>query len=210
MLKVFDRMGTKLPLVTRIMVAMFNTVRGNFLPILLGLVAAGVFMAMMRRIPKVRFWTDSFQTKVPLIGPLVIAGEMSRFSRTLAMLLESGVPLANALKLGRSGCKNLPLRRALLDAEESLLSGHGFAAALKQHAVIPTMFVEMVVIGEESNSLRRTMNDAATTYQKQLEQRLNGILGMLEPISTVIVGAIVALIAFSMFVPIYSSLNAFK
>ena len=68
--------------------------------------------------------------------------------------------------------------------------------------------MELVLLGEESNSLQKTMNDAATAYQKLLEQRLDSLLGMLEPASTVIVGAIVGVIAFSMFVPIYSGLNA--
>ncbi len=210
MLKVFERMGAKLPLVTRVTLGFFNFVRGNFLIIVLTLVAVAVLIALLRRIPRLRYWLDLFQSRVPMVGGLMVAKEMSRFSRTLAMLLESGVPLANALRLAESGCKSLPLKRAFQDAQESLLSGHRLAESLKKHPIIPTMFVELVTIGEESNSLRRTMSDAAATYQQQLEQRLNGILGMLEPLSTIVVGGIVALIAFSMFVPIYASLDSFK
>lgn len=153
---------------------------------------------------------DLARTRLPLLGGLVIAKEMSRFASTVSLLLGSGVALADALKLGLSGCRHLPLKRAFQEAEESLLSGHGLAEALKRHPVIPTLFVELVVIGEESNTLARTMNDAATAYQKHLDQRLNSLLGMLEPVSTLIVGGIVALIAFSMFVPIYASMDSFK
>ena len=70
------------------------------------------------------------------------------------------------------------------------------------------MFTQLVLIGEESNSLDRTMTDAANTYEKELDNRLNSLLGMLEPLSTLVVGGIVGLIAFSMFLPIYSGLNA--
>ncbi len=210
MLKVFERMGTKLPLVTRVTLGFFGFVSGNFLILLATGLALVILLAVLKRIPKAHYRLDQLQTRLPVFGGLVIAKEMSRFSRTLAMLLESGVPLANALHLSNSGCKNLPLKHAFNDAEESLLSGHRLAEALKRHTIIPTMFVELVIIGEESNSLRRTMSDAATTYQRQLEQRLNGLLGMLEPASTVFVGGIVALIALSMFVPIYASLNSFK
>ncbi|MBI4312539.1 MAG: type II secretion system F family protein [Chloroflexi bacterium] len=210
MMKVFERMGAKLPLVTRLTISFFNGVKENALVLALSFVSVGVAITLARRVPVARYWLDVVQTKLPLYGSLLIAKEMAQISRTLAMLLDSGVPLANALQLSRGACKNLPLRRAFEDAEEHLLSGHRLAEALAKHSIVPTMFVELVTIGEESNSLRRTMNDAASTYQKQLEQRLNGLLGMLEPLSTVFVGGIVALIAFSMFVPIYASLNSFK
>ena len=70
------------------------------------------------------------------------------------------------------------------------------------------MFVEIIAIGEDANSLADTMGEAANAYKKQLEQRLESLLAVLEPASTAIVGAIVGFIAFSMFVPIYSGLNA--
>ena len=88
------------------------------------------------------------------------------------------------------------------------MSGHGFAEALRRHPVLPTIWVELVTIGEEANSMNRTMHEAATSYQKELERRLNGLLSMLEPMSTLVVGGIVGFIAFSMFVPIYSGLEA--
>ena len=66
------------------------------------------------------------------------------------------------------------------------------------------------MIGEESNSLQATMQDAAVAYQKQMEQRLNTLLGIMEPASTLFVGAIVGLMAFSMFLPIYSGLDSFR
>jgi type IV pilus assembly protein PilC len=90
------------------------------------------------------------------------------------------------------------------------MSGHSLADALKRHKFLPGMFVQLVKIGEESNTLRRTLSDAADAYQKQQEQRLSSILNMLEPASTVVVGAIVGFIALSMFLPIYSGLGSIK
>jgi type II secretory pathway component PulF len=70
------------------------------------------------------------------------------------------------------------------------------------------MWVELVVIGEESNSLDQTMSDLADAYQKELENRLGSLLALLEPLSTLAVGGIVLFIALSMFLPIYSGLNS--
>lgn len=126
----------------------------------------------------------------------------------MSLLLEAGVNLAEALRLSIGGVKNQILREVFLDAEDSLLTGHGFSDPLKNHPVLPSMFVELVTLGERSNSLQKTMSEIAESYQKQLDRQLDSLLGMLEPASTVVVGGIVGFIAFSMFVPIYSGLNA--
>jgi type IV pilus assembly protein PilC len=128
----------------------------------------------------------------------------------MSMLLGAGVALADALTLGISGCKNVRVREAFVAGEESLLSGHGLAPELKKHAVLPTMFMEFVTMGEEGNQLPRMLGDAAVAYQKERDEKLAAVLGALEPLSTLVVGGIVAFIAFSMFVPIYSGLGALQ
>ena len=208
LLKIFDQSGTDIPLMTRIVVGVVGTLANNFLMIgLVGMLLV-VGFSVLRRLQQTRYWMDALQIRTPVMGSFIMAGELSRFSRTVAMLLEAGVSLASAVQLGQSGVKNLEMRRALVDAEESLLTGHGLTDALRKHSIFPRMFIELMMLGEESNSLQRTMKDAAEAYQKQLEQKLDNILGLLEPMSTLVVGGIVGIIAFSMFVPIYSGLNA--
>ena len=120
----------------------------------------------------------------------------------------NAIALSVIIGLAIGGIKNQILRDVFLEAEESLLTGHGLSDPLKNHSILPTMVVELVTLGEQSNSLQSTMSDVAEAYQKQLERQLDSLLGMLEPASTVVVGGIVGFIAFSMFVPIYSGLNA--
>ena len=210
LLKSFERLGSDTPLVTRMAMGLVGGVIDNILAIFVGSVVVLVGFAVLRRVPRVRYWMDRAQLKTPLVGPLILASELSRFSRNTHMLLDSGVSASQAFQMGTSGCRNLLVRNAFEAAEESLMSGHSMAEALKRSGVLPTMFVELVTIGEESNSLRRAMGDSGKAYQKELDQRLGSLLGMLEPMSTVAVGAIVAFIAFSMFVPIYSGLEAIK
>lgn len=208
LLDVFDKLGTDIPLMTKIVVATVGGVSDHFQKILAGMVAIVVAYMLLRRMDIVKYRMDVLQLRAPILGPFLISSELTRFSRTLAMLLEAGVTLANAIHLAKTSIKNAELRDAFDDAEESLLSGLGLSDALKRHKIMPNMFMELVMLGEESNSLERTMNDAANAYQKELEQKLDSLLGMLEPVSTVVVGGIVGIIAFSMFVPIYSGLNA--
>ncbi len=162
------------------------------------------------KLAKVMYWMDAFKAKLPIMGSLMIASQIARISRTSAMLLEAEVGLAAALQLARSGIGNALIRKAFDDAEESLMSGHGIAEALARHPILPKMFVQLMTIGEASNSLARTMADAADAYQKEFDGRLNTMLGMLEPASTLVVGGIVGFIAMSMFVPIYSGISAIE
>ena len=210
MLKVFDRMGADIPLVTRLTVGMFNFGKERFLEIIIVLVVVGVVLALARRVTRISYLIDTAMLRTPQLGVVIMSSELSRFSRTVAMLLDSGVSLSAALGLGISGCKNQVVRRVFTDAEESLNSGQGLTVALRESPILPSLFVELVMIGEESNSLLRIMNDAADTFQKQLERRLDSLLGLLEPASTLVVGGVVGLMAFSMFVPIYSGLKVFE
>ncbi|MEE8518019.1 MAG: type II secretion system F family protein, partial [Dehalococcoidia bacterium] len=208
LLKVFDSMGADVPWMTLAAVAAVDFIFANWLKVFTGIAVFFISVNVLRRIPVAARQVDAISAKLPLYGPLTLAGDLARFSKTMAMMLGAGVPLVDSLRLGIEGCKNVRVREAFLMGEQSLLSGHGLTAELRNHKVLPSMFVELVMMGEEGNHLAKMMGDAAVTYQKEKEERLGAILGALEPASTVLVGAIVAFIAFSMFVPIYSGLDA--
>jgi type II secretory pathway component PulF len=208
LLKVFDQMDAEIPLMTKVVVGSVSWISGNYGTIGLTLLLMTIALITIRKFERTSYAMDQVMLRAPTIGPFIIAGELSRFARTLSMLLEAGVTLASAIRLATTGAKNRELKRAFAECEESLLSGHGMIDTLRNYKTVPTMFIELLLLGEETNSLQKTMLDAAIAYQKQLESRLDALLGMLEPISTVVVGLIVGIIAFSMFVPIYSGLNA--
>ena len=208
LLETFDDMGSDIPAVTKIAIGSVGIIKNNVMAIMLG--AAFLFGTFwfVRRVPAAKAWMHRVQLRIPLIGPLVLAKELSRFSRTAAMLLPSGVPLARAVPLANSGCKNLALSQAFAAGEASLLAGHGLAEALAQYPVLPRMWVELVMIGEESNSLGRTMDELASSYEKELENRIGSIVTLMEPMSTLAVGAVVLFMALSMLLPIYSGLDS--
>jgi type IV pilus assembly protein PilC len=209
LLETFEQMGSDIPLITRIAITLVEGIQNNLLPLFLGAVAFIVVFWAARRIRSVQYGLHTAQVRTPLLGPLVVAKELSQFSRTVAMLLEAGVPLARALPLAISGCKNLALHRAFTAGEESLLTGHGFAETLERHSVLPKLWVALVRVGEESNAMGRAMSDLADAYEKELENRLASLISLLEPLSTVVVGGVVLFMALSMLLPIFSSLDSF-
>ena len=210
LLTTFDKLGAELLVMTRIAIGGATMLQENLVKIIVAIVGFVVAFVVAGKFPKVRYCMDATKAKLPIIGSLMIASQIARISRTSAMLLEAEVGLAPALQLARSGIGNALIRKAFDDAEESLMSGHGIAEALARHPILPKMFVQLMTIGEASNSLARSMADAADAYQKEFDGRLNTMLGMLEPASTLVVGGIVGFIAMSMFVPIYSGISAIE
>lgn len=208
LLKVFGQMGAELPLITRLAVGMINGAKANGGHAGLAVGIAIMAAILVRRVPPGRRWMDGALGRLPLYGPLMVAGDLARFSRTMHMLLDAGVSLDTALQLGGAGCNNIRIREAFAAAHRRLVAGGGVSAELRRHAILPSLFLELFSMGEDGNALPRMMGDAASAYQKQRDARLNALLGVLEPASTLVVGAIVGFIAFSMFIPIYSGLNA--
>ncbi|MBM3942910.1 MAG: type II secretion system F family protein [SAR202 cluster bacterium] len=210
LLSTFERMGANMPLVTRLAVAMVNGVRGDLTTVLGALAALVVGFLVIKKIPSLHTKMHGLQARLPIWGPIVISKELSVFSRTVGMLVEAGVSLAQALPLAIGGTKNVAIKRAFQAGEETLVSGHGLTTGFREHTVLPKMWVELVMIGEESNTLGKTMNDLAEAYQKEMEGRLGSLLALLEPVSTMTVGGVVLFMALSMFLPLYSGLNTLR
>ena len=153
LLETFEKMGKDIPMITKIAIVAVGAITHNTHYILGGgILVVGGFWGL-RRLPNAQYYIHLVQARMPILGPLIMAGELSQFSRTIAMLLESGIPLATALPLAIAGCKNLTVRRAFAAGEESLVAGHGLTEALRTFSILPKMWGELVMIGEESNTL---------------------------------------------------------
>ncbi len=208
LLDVFKQMGSALPLPTRMAVYAVQQTKGR-IPLLLGIIVALVLLSrLLLRIERVRYLKDKLTLRVPVVGTLMMSWELSRFCRSAAMLLEAGVVIPVVIDLLMGSCNNLLVRRAFADAGDSVMRGESLAAGLGRLRVMPPLFMQMVMTGEETNSLRQTMNDAADNYQQQVDDRLGALVGILEPVATLGVALLVGFIAYSMFVPIYSGLGA--
>lgn len=209
LLKVFERMDAELPLATRMAVTMSVYIQKDISYLLIGLIAAVIVGNLLLRMPRVRYRWHALRLRLPLLGPVTIASELSRFSRSSSILLGAGVSVPVVMSLAVEASGNLVVRRALSDAADGVMRGEGLAAGLARYPVMPAVFVQMVAVGEESNSLPQAMGDTADAYQQQMEEKLNTLVTMLEPAATLGVALLIGFIAYSMFVPIYSSLSAF-
>ena len=207
LLAAFESRGTDIPLVTRIATTIISGIQDYMVHILGTIFVLVLGFAILRHFPKTRYGLHVFMTRLPILGSLIVTKEMAQFSRTNSMLLKAGVPLARSLPLAIGGCKNLALLRAFKAGEESLITGHGFSVAVGRYSVIPKLWAELVIVGEENNVMGTTFDDLATAYEKEVENRLDSLIAILEPASTFVVGGVVLFIALSMFLPIYSGME---
>jgi general secretion pathway protein F len=136
------------------------------------------------------------------VGPLSRMLAVSRFSRTLATLLKSGVPLLNALDITQAVITNSVLAAVVDKARDSIREGESIAAPLKRSGEFPPLVYHMIAIGERSGQLEEMLLNVADSYETQVEVRIGALTSLLEPLMIVAMGGAVAFVAFSILMPI--------
>ena len=144
-----------------------------------------------------RYQWDRLVLNLPLFGDLIRKIEMSRFSRTMATLLNSGVPVLQALQIVRSVVNNRVIAQAMEPLKEGLKSGQGISRPLQKTNVFPAMAVHMIVVGEETGELESMLSKVADTYDKEVDNAIRRALGLLGPVLVLSIGGSIIFIVAS-------------
>ena len=200
--KIFEDTQVTLPWTTKILMAVATFVSGWWWALLL-LAAAG-FWGFLRwkETPTGRGRWDRFKLTVPIFGRLIRTIAIGRFSRTLATLLKSGVPLLSAMDIVRNIVGNVRLAEVIDQARQAIQEGESIAAPLKRSGEFPPLVHHMVAIGERSGSLEEMLGNVADAYEDQVETTVSALTSLMEPLMIVVMGAVVAFIVFSVLMPI--------
>ena len=145
---------------------------------------------------------DRFLLDVPLFGPLNLMVAVSRFSRTLATLLASGVPLLHAMEITRNVLGNVELEKVIEDARNSIREGESIAAPLQRSGRLPPIVTHMIAVGERSGQLEEMLENVAESYDTQVEAKVATLTSLLEPMLIVLLGGMSAGIAFAILMPL--------
>jgi general secretion pathway protein F len=201
--KVFDGMNQELPLLTRSLIAVSDTLRDWGILILLVLVGL-IYGArtLLKKPAYQRRWHD-FLLRLPLIGRLTRGLNTARFARTLNILAGSGVPLLDALNMSASVISNLPMREAVSAAAQRVREGAGVGLALERSGYFPAMTLSLIKSGESSGTLDRMLERAAETQERELEARIAMVMGVFEPLLILTMGAVVLVIVLAILLPIF-------
>lgn len=172
--------------------------------ILLGLVVGYVVSRFVQWLttPAGRFWKDSFVLKLPIFGTLFRMLAVSRFSRTLATLLQSGVPLLKAMDIVKNVLDNARLSKVIEEAISSIREGESIAQPLKRSGDFPPIVTHMIAVGEKSGQLEAMLENVARAYDTQVDARVQALTSLLEPLMMIFMGGAVGFIAFSILMPL--------
>jgi general secretion pathway protein F len=152
--------------------------------------------------PNGKIWKDGFLLKLPLFGPVLRMLAVSRFSRTLATLLKSGVPLLKAMEIVRHVLDNAALSKIIEDATSSIREGESISVPLKRSKQFPPIVVHMIAVGEKSGQLEAMLENVSRAYDAQVDTRVQAMTSLLEPLIIVFMGGGVGFIAFSILMPL--------
>jgi type IV pilus assembly protein PilC len=200
----FESMGSALPLPTQILVTLSNNMVW-VLPVMIVLGIAGwLWWVRNRREEKVRKAVDPWKLKLPVFGPLATKIAVARFSRSLAMMLDAGVPLVQALSIVGSASNNWKIEQAVRDIQESVKQGRSFSAPLAKAEVFPPMVAQMIAVGEESGTLADMLESIADFYENEVETATDQLTASIEPILIVGIGIIIGGMVVSLYMPIFS------
>jgi type IV pilus assembly protein PilC len=208
--QLYESLGGVLPLPTRMLIGASETLRRYFLLVLLALVGLGFAYKRWRSTPAGRYRLDQFKLKVKVFGPLFHKSALSRFSRTLATLIRSGVPILQALEIVAETVNNGVISRAIRDVQDAVREGESLAAPLSEHPVFPAMVVQMMAVGEETGALDTMLAKVADFYDQEVEAAVASLTSMIEPILIAVMGAAVGGMVVALYLPLFNIINLVK
>ncbi|UCE89618.1 MAG: type II secretion system inner membrane protein GspF [Pseudomonadota bacterium] len=201
--KVFEDTGQQLPLLTRILIAVSDFLRDNLLWLVLLIGAAlGTFSYLVKQ-PGPRHQIHRLYLRMPLISRLVRGVNTARFARTLSILVASGVPLLEALRIAAEVMSNLPMRFAVEEAAHRVREGGSLSGALEQSGYFPPMATNLIASGEVSGNLEEMLERAAVNQERELETIISTLMGLMEPVLILTMGAVVLVIVLAILLPIF-------
>ncbi len=209
LLDMFTSMGADLPLPTRILIAVSSFTTNYTLYILVGAVVVVALVLWMVKQPTGRRLLDKARLLMPILGPPALMSELGRFARTISVLVGTGLKLQEIMEMLPHTTTNIIFRDALDYINGRLVLGEGLAAPMAQQSLFPPLLVQMVAVGEESNTLDFTMGVVADFYEASAEEKITTMVGMIGPLSTIGIALLVGFIAMSVIMPMYTLTGAF-
>ncbi|MCX6345919.1 MAG: type II secretion system F family protein [Armatimonadetes bacterium] len=206
--EIFVSMNVEMPATTNMLFA-FSTFLVSSWYILLGIgIAAHFGFKWYAKTENGAWQIDVFKLKVPVVGELVQKMAISRFARTFATLIASGVPMMRSLEIVSETSGNRVIAHAIDSARNAIREGQKVSAPLVQSGLFPAMVTHMIDIGEETGRLSEMLSKVSDFYDEEVENAVKGLTSMIEPCLIVVMGGLVGFIAISIMAPIFKLISS--
>ena len=199
----FKGFGAALPAPTQLVVNMSRFIKGNFHFIIIAL-ALGIFgLRQYRNSKQGRKTTDSLLLKLPIFGDLLKKVAVSRFTRTLGTMIQSGVPILDSLEIVAKTSGNVILEEIIYEVRGSIAEGQTIAEPLSETDIFPGMVVQMISVGEATGALDTMLGKIADFYDDEVDAAVEALTSMLEPLLMLFLGGSIGGLVIAMYLPIF-------
>jgi type IV pilus assembly protein PilC len=200
----FQGFGADLPAFTRFVIDISTFVRTQgWLIVIAAVMAVMGFIEAKKRYRGVQHFIDRVALKVPIIGPILNKSAVARYARTLATTFAAGVPLVEALESVAGACGNVVYEQAVLRMRDEVATGQRLQRAMENTDLFPNMVNQMVAVGEESGSLDDMAAKVADFYEEEVDNAVDSMSSLLEPLIMAILGVLVGGLVVAMYLPIF-------
>jgi type IV pilus assembly protein PilC len=201
----FESMGVDLPLPTRIVIGSSKFIGGiGGLLTGVGIVISLFVFKSYYGTPKGRYNTDKLLLKAPIFGPLMRKIAVARFTRTMATLIASGVPILDCLEITAHTSGNAVIEEAIMNVKSAIEQGRTIVDPLKESGVFPSMVTQMIGVGEQAGALETMLTKIADFYEEEVDSAVGDLMTAMEPLMIVVLGTVVGGIVISMYLPIFT------
>jgi len=200
----FQGFGADLPTFTRMVIelSVFVRAKGVYIAVIIG-AAIGTFFYFQKRSRPMRHFLDRMSLKMPIIGPILQKAAIARYARTLATMFAAGVPLVEALESVAGATGNIVYEIGVLKLRDEVSTGQRLQQAMENVDLFPNMVIQMIAVGEESGSLDSMSAKVADFYEEDVDNAVDNLSSLLEPMIMAILGVLVGGLVVAMYLPIF-------
>ena len=200
----FQGFGADLPAFTRMIIDLSFFVRSNGIYIVMIISAAvATFLYFLKRSRPFRHFLDRALLKAPVIGPILEKAAIARYARTLSTMFAAGVPLVEALESVAGATGNIVFEVGVLEIRDEVATGQRLQVAMENTGLFPNMVIQMIAVGEESGSLDAMSSKVADFYEADVDDAVDNLSSLLEPMIMAILGVLVGGLVVAMYLPIF-------
>ncbi|MHD0319100.1 type II secretion system F family protein [uncultured Fusobacterium sp.] len=208
--EMFNESGTKLPFLTKMLMGTSKNIHYIFISMICIYIIIIYLRKKMKNNLKRRFEYDKFVMKIPIYKNIMIKNMIIRFSKNMALLMDSEMPIAEVLEVIIESCDNTVVKKDIEDMKFSIMSGEGIAESLKQIEIYTDKYQKMAAIGEKSGELINVFHKISQLCQVELENYIGKILILIEPVMIIILGLILGTVIIAIYLPIFNLSDVIK
>ena len=199
-----EGIGGTLPTLTRVVFGVNKFLLDNVPAIFVGTLGLIAAFILFRRTPGGRSYLDRVKLKIPLFGPCIKKISIARFCQNLAIMVNGGVSITQAIEISADICGNNVLRTALLKARERIIAGSDISASLIEGRVFPSLVTRMVSVGEASGRLPEVLEQVSSAYEDQVEGDIVLVTALLEPVLICFFGGFILILVLAIYLPVFT------